>query len=193
MRGSGARGEGNVPLALVLGRVIGDVVDVFSPSVAMSVAYNGKQLSNGCECKPSAVSSPPLVSIGGADLRSFFTLVMTDPDSPNPSDPTMREYLHWVVTDIPGTTSSRFGRELVAYEAPKPVVGIHRYVMTLFKQSGGRDAVKFKPLARPHFNTRNFARINDLGHPVAAFYFNSQKEPSPSSSSSSSSRSHKRQ
>ncbi|XP_020268512.1 homeobox-leucine zipper protein HOX3-like [Asparagus officinalis] len=31
---------------------------------------------------------------------------MTDPDAPSPSDPTMREWVHWVVINIPGGTDS---------------------------------------------------------------------------------------
>lgn len=80
---------------LVLGRVIGDVVDMFMPSVNLTVAYGSRQVNNGCEIKPSAISSPPRVEVGGDDLRTCYTLVMTDPDAPSPSDPTLREYLHW--------------------------------------------------------------------------------------------------
>lgn len=31
-----------------------------------------------------------------------------DPDAPNPSNPTLREYLHWMVTDIPESTDDSF-------------------------------------------------------------------------------------
>lgn len=64
--------------SLVIGRVIGDVLESFTPSVKMSVTYNnGKQVCNGHEFFPSAVSSKPRVEIQGADMRSFFTLVRT--------------------------------------------------------------------------------------------------------------------
>jgi protein FLOWERING LOCUS T len=119
--------------SLVLGRVIGDVVDHFSPTVALRVSFNGRRVMNGADLRPSAVSERPRVEIGGADLRQAFTLVkwldnsplillifrefflinlylctyscmilfslrgkvMVDPDAPNPSNPTLREYLHW--------------------------------------------------------------------------------------------------
>ncbi|KAK4492264.1 hypothetical protein RD792_003067, partial [Penstemon davidsonii] len=51
--------------------------------------------------------------------------IMTDPDVPGPSDPYLREHLHWIVTDIPGTTDSTFGKEVVSYEMPRPKIGIH--------------------------------------------------------------------
>ncbi|XP_044361175.1 CEN-like protein 4 isoform X2 [Triticum aestivum] len=81
---------------LVVGKVIGEVIDNFNPTVNMTVTYNSdKQVSNGQEFLPSAVVSKPRIQVPGGDMRSFFTLVMTDPDVPGPSDPYLREHLHW--------------------------------------------------------------------------------------------------
>ncbi|KAJ4753314.1 PEBP (phosphatidylethanolamine-binding protein) family protein [Rhynchospora pubera] len=160
---------------LVVGKVIGEVLDSFNPSVKMRVTYNSnKQVFNGHEFFPSAVVSKPRVEVQDTDLRSLFTLVMTDPDVPGPSDPYLREHLHWIVTDIPGTTDASFGREVVGYESPRPNIGIHRFVFVLFKQKH-RQAVSV-PSSRDQFNTRQFAEDNDLGLPVAAVYFNAQRE-----------------
>lgn len=61
---------------LIVGRVIGDVLDMFNPSVTMRVTYNSNTIvSNGHELSPSLLLSKPRVEIGGQDLRSFFTLV----------------------------------------------------------------------------------------------------------------------
>jgi hypothetical protein len=62
----------------------------------------------------------------------------------------------------------------VGYETPKPVAGIHRYVFILFKQRG-RQTVR-PPDTRDHFNTRSFSEENGLGLPVAAVFFNAQRE-----------------
>ncbi|CAK9134538.1 unnamed protein product [Ilex paraguariensis] len=159
---------------LIIGRVIGDVLDFFIPTINMSVTYNNRQVFNGQELYPSAVNSKPRVEIQGGDLRSSFTLVVTDPDVPGPSDPYLREHLHWIVTDIPGTTDATFGREVVSYEIPRPNIGIHRFVFVLFKQKS-RQTVQ-TPDSRDHFNTRRFAAENDLGLPVAAVFFNAQRE-----------------
>ncbi|KAL6141767.1 hypothetical protein ACLB2K_060054 [Fragaria x ananassa] len=96
---------------LAVGRVIGDVLDSFTPTTKMIVTYNTKLVCNGHELFPSAVTAKPKVEIQGGDMRSFFTLVMTDPDVPGPSDPYLKEHLHWIVTDIPGTTDATFGRK----------------------------------------------------------------------------------
>lgn len=58
---------------LVVGRVIGDVVDMFVPSVDMSVNYGSKYV-NGCDIKPSMAASPPKVSISGRP-NELYTLV----------------------------------------------------------------------------------------------------------------------
>ncbi|GER29073.1 terminal flower 1 [Striga asiatica] len=161
---------------LIVGRVIGDMLDAFTPTTKMFVTYgNNKQVFNGHEFYPSAVAAKPRVEIQGTDMRTFYTLVMTDPDVPGPSDPYLREHLHWLVTDIPGTTDASFGKELVCYETPKPNIGIHRFVFVLFKQKG-RQTVKSLPNIRDHFNTRRFAAENELGLPVAAVFFNAQRE-----------------
>ncbi|CAI9092185.1 OLC1v1027367C2 [Oldenlandia corymbosa var. corymbosa] len=167
---------GRVVEPLAVGRVIGEVVDNFTPTVAMSITYTNcnKQVYNGHELMPAVIVAKPRVDIGGEDMRSAYTLIMTDPDAPSPSDPYLREHLHWIVTDIPGTTDASFGREIVSYETPKPVIGIHRYVFILFKQRR-RQTVK-PPASRDGFNTRSFAEENDLGSPVAVAYFNAQRE-----------------
>ncbi|KAJ0013835.1 protein HEADING DATE 3A-like [Pistacia vera] len=159
---------------LVIGRVIGDVVNGFIRSVSLRVSYNNKEVGNGVELKPSQVANIPRVDIGGTDLRDFYTLVMVDPDAPSPSNPSLREYLHWMVTDIPATTGANFGKELWCYESPRPTLGIHRFVFVLFRQLG-RQTV-YAPGWRQNFSTRDFAELYNLGAPVSAVYFNCQKE-----------------
>nr|XP_019707288.1 protein HEADING DATE 3A isoform X1 [Elaeis guineensis]XP_029121663.1 protein HEADING DATE 3A isoform X1 [Elaeis guineensis] len=94
---------------LVVGRVVGDVLDPFNRTTTLRVSYGSREVTNGREFKPSQVVIQPRVDVGGNDLRTSYTLVMVDPDAPNPSDPSLREYLHWLVTDIPGTTGATFG------------------------------------------------------------------------------------
>lgn len=61
---------------LVVGKVIGEVIDNFNPTVKMTVTYSSnKQVFNGHEFFPSAVVSKPRIEVQGGDMRSFFTLV----------------------------------------------------------------------------------------------------------------------
>nr|BAG72295.1 Hd3a [Oryza rufipogon]BAG72296.1 Hd3a [Oryza rufipogon]BAG72297.1 Hd3a [Oryza rufipogon]BAG72299.1 Hd3a [Oryza rufipogon]BAG72300.1 Hd3a [Oryza rufipogon] len=167
-------GSGRNRDPLVVGRVVGDVLDAFVRSTNLKVTYGSKTVSNGCELKPSMVTHQPRVEVGGNDMRTFYTLVMVDPDAPSPSDPNLREYLHWLVTDIPGTTAASFGQEVMCYESPRPTMGIHRLVFVLFQQLG-RQTV-YAPGWRQNFNTKDFAELYNLGSPVAAVYFNCQRE-----------------
>ncbi|KAG4923002.1 hypothetical protein JHK86_051815 [Glycine max] len=165
---------------LVIGGVIGDVLEPFTSSVSMGIVYNNcPQVINCCELKPSKILNRPRIEIGGDDLRTFYTLVMVDPDAPSPGNPTQREYLHWLITNIPATTGANFGEEIVSYESPRPIVGIHRIVFVLFRQL--RRLTLQPPAWRQNFNTRDFAEIYNLGLPVAAMYFNCKRENDQSS------------
>ncbi|MBA0801638.1 hypothetical protein Gohar_011991 [Gossypium harknessii] len=128
-----------VPEPLTVGRVIGEVVDNFTPSVQMTVTYNpNKQVANGHELMPAAISARPRVEIGGNDMRDAYTLIMTDPDAPSPSDPFLREHLHWMVTDVPGTTDVSFG------EFRKPNFNIYIYICILIYGNLGLNLIDFK-------------------------------------------------
>ncbi|XP_062218674.1 protein VERNALIZATION 3-like [Phragmites australis] len=160
--------------AVTLARVIGDILDPFYSSVDLMVLFNGMPIVSGVELRSPMVSDRPRVEIGGDDYRVVYTLVMVDPDAPNPSNPTLREYLHWMVTDFPASTDATYGREVMCYEAPAPATGIHRMVLVLFRQLG-RETV-YAPSMRHNFNTRGFALRYSLGEPVAAMYFNCQRQ-----------------
>jgi hypothetical protein len=58
--------------------------------------------------------------------------------------------------------------------AVEPMKSIHRFVLVLFQQLG-RQTV-YAPGWRQNFNTRDFAELYNLGPPVAAVYFNCQRE-----------------
>ena len=61
---------------LVVGKVIGEVIDNFNPTMKMTVTYSSnKQVFNGHEFFPSAVVAKPRIEVQGGDMRSFFTLV----------------------------------------------------------------------------------------------------------------------
>ena len=70
MAGSGRERE-----PLVVGRVVGDVLDPFVRTTNLRVSYGTRTVSNGCELKPSMVVNQPRVEVGGPDMRTFYTLV----------------------------------------------------------------------------------------------------------------------
>ncbi|KAF8658214.1 hypothetical protein HU200_059435 [Digitaria exilis] len=159
---------------LVVGNIVGDIVDHFPVSALLRLLYGGRELTCGSEMRPSQVATEPTVHITGGGARAFYTLVMVDPDSPSPSNPSKREYLHWLVTDIPEGAGANHGNEVVAYESPRPTAGIHRFVFIVFRQA--LQQAIYAPGWRANFNTRDFAACYSLGEPVAAIYFNCQRE-----------------
>ncbi|MED6201316.1 Protein HEADING DATE 3A [Stylosanthes scabra] len=161
---------------LAVGGVIGDVLDPFETCASLRIVYNNNsEVVNSLELKPSQIINQPRVEVGGDDFRTLYTLIMVDPDAPSPSNPKMREYLHWLVMNIPGTTGASFGQEILGYESPRPAAGIHRMVFMLFRQMMRRQKIH-PPRWRNNFNTRDFAQVYNLGSPVAALYFNCQRE-----------------
>nr|AOM81059.1 flowering locus T-like 3 protein [Oxybasis rubra] len=161
--------------SLVVGQVIGDVLDPFIRSVTLRVIYDGREVINASEFRPSQVANPPMIEIqGNNDPMTFYTLVMVNPDAPSPGNPIEREYLHWLVINIPATGGISLGQEIVAYENPTPSLGIHRLVFAVFRHSE-RQTIN-APGWRPNFFTREFVEVYNLGLPVAATYFTCQRE-----------------
>ncbi|CAM0913989.1 unnamed protein product [Alopecurus aequalis] len=158
---------------LIVGNIVGDIVDYFDASARLKVLYGGREVTVGSELRPSHVASQPTVRITGLS-RSLYTLVMVDPDAPSPCDPSEREYLHWLVTDIPEGGDVNRGTEVVAYKSPSPTAGIHRFVFTVFRQKAQQTI--HAPGRRANFNTRDLAACYTLGTPAAAAYFNCQRE-----------------
>jgi Raf kinase inhibitor-like YbhB/YbcL family protein len=92
--------------------------------------------------------SPPLEWSGAPNGTRSFALIVDDPDAPDPAKP-QRVYVHWVVYNIPGSTTSLpenasktglppgamqgtndFGKQ--AYGGPCPPIGRHRYFFKLY-------------------------------------------------------------
>uniref|UniRef100_A0A0E0NHG3 Uncharacterized protein n=1 Tax=Oryza rufipogon TaxID=4529 RepID=A0A0E0NHG3_ORYRU len=152
---------------LVVGNVVGDILDPFIKSASLRVLYSNRELTNGSELKPSQVANEPRIEIAGRDMRTLYTLFMLLTKSEN-------KLTNRLVTDIPETTNASFGNEIVSYESPKPTAGIHRFVFVLFRQSVQQTI--YAPGWRQNFNTRDFSALYNLGPPVAAVFFNCQRE-----------------
>ncbi|KAL4557380.1 hypothetical protein LXL04_035556 [Taraxacum kok-saghyz] len=149
---------------------IRNVVRPFVPTVAMRVYFGINVLINSCVLETSVVQNAPTVHIGGQP-NELYTLVMVDPDAPNPNEPHFRQLVSWIVTNIPGWGSCEQGTEIASYERPNPEIGIHRYILILYKQQSrltDMDTVN----SRVCFNVDDFANKHNLGNPVGLAYFN---------------------
>nr|XP_043616154.1 protein MOTHER of FT and TFL1 homolog 2-like [Erigeron canadensis] len=154
--------------------VIGIMSEPFVPSVHMKASYGNHLVSNGRYLRTLVVCAAPSVTIDG-DPNALYTLVMIDPDVPNPYEPTSQDFVSWIVINIPGGTSCAQGTEFLSYNAPKPDIGVHRHVFVLYKQQSRLDGIETLP-SRICFKTRDFAEKHNLGYPVNLSYFNTKKE-----------------
>jgi Raf kinase inhibitor-like YbhB/YbcL family protein len=91
-----------------------------------------------------ADTSPPLAWSDAPDGTKTFAMIVDDPDAPDPAAP-KQTWVHWVVYDIPATTTStaagalppgaRPGRNDYGHDrwnGPCPPIGRHRYVHKLY-------------------------------------------------------------
>ncbi|GIY38926.1 OV-16 antigen [Caerostris extrusa] len=65
----------------------------------------------------------------------FYTLVMFDPDAPDPQKPVFSHFLHWLVMNIPGT-NLHSGKVIIDYmrPSPPPYSNAHRYILLVYQQ-----------------------------------------------------------
>jgi len=92
-------------------------------------------------------ASPPLSWSGAPATTKSFAVIVDDPDAPDPKAPKMT-YVHWVLYDIPATTSSldedatkqlppgaqqgmNDGKR-AGYGGPCPPIGRHRYFFKVY-------------------------------------------------------------
>jgi len=91
-----------------------------------------RELPMGVQMLLVQIQSRPHVELHGNGFggdAEKYTLVMVDPDAPSPSSPTLRNILHWLVTDIPGSTSPSQG--LLWHFPPLPPHPLHGDIYTL--------------------------------------------------------------
>lgn len=160
--------------------LVPDVLNKYPESI-LEVTYKGNvQVQEGNELTPTMVQDPPTVK-WNADANSFYLIIMIDPDPPKRINPTLREWLHWIVGNIPGCDMSK-GEVLAEYVGAGPPrgAGLHRYVQLLFKQPGKIDFSNraklnnTSDLGRSHFCSRGFAKEYNLGEPIAVNLFQAQ-------------------
>lgn len=147
------------------------------------ITYHGYvKVDCGKKLEPMQVRDQPEV-MWPASPEGYYTLIMIDPDMPSPIHPDDREFLHWMVLNIPGNLLT-LGDFRVGYVGATPLQGSgsHRYVTLLYKQ---KEYTKFdfewlpKHVrdGRKGFRTSAFARKYKFGYPVAGNFFTSSWNP----------------
>lgn len=134
-----------------------DAGNFFSINASMS------QPAVTTSCKPGRCTVP---------RRTYYTLIMADPDAPTRENPIRRNIWHYGVTNIPNGRVSQ-GTTITTYRGPMPPMGTHRYTLLLFRQNGQISAPATPDDARAGFSVKDFAARYNLGAPVAVNWFTS--------------------
>ncbi|CAG0918763.1 unnamed protein product [Notodromas monacha] len=155
--------------------LIPDVCDHF-PKETLAVRYldSGKsaEVKFGNELRPSQVSRAPSTVTWTAKPGQLYAIIMVDPDAPSRVEPSYRSWLHWLVTNVPGSEVNR-GDLVASYKgsAPPKDTGNHRYFLLVFEQQRGRIDVRETFEKRASFDTRKFINEYGLGDLIAGNYF----------------------
>uniref|UniRef100_A0A915J7Q8 Uncharacterized protein n=1 Tax=Romanomermis culicivorax TaxID=13658 RepID=A0A915J7Q8_ROMCU len=94
-----------------------------APKNKLMVNYEGTILENGMNFKTNQLRFAPRVQYAGADPEGTYSLVMIDPDNLSREKPTVAEWLHWLVLNIPASNiidGIMGGQVLMAYGSPGP-------------------------------------------------------------------------
>lgn len=149
------------------------------PQELLKVVYNDLNVPLGGSIAFYQAANPP--TLIWDDKDAYYTIIMTDPDSPSRADPKLKELEHWIVGNIYRRNISS-GQAFAEYVGPKDAreyddeKGIHRYIISVFEQSGeqfftDRSIPRDNMLFRGLFNTSHFVKEHKLRGPVAATYF----------------------
>nr|CAD2198301.1 unnamed protein product [Meloidogyne enterolobii] len=151
-----------------------------APKQKLNVMFNGVQVEPGNELPVHHLKNAPRVTLN-VDPESTFSIVMIDPDNLSRKNPSVAEWLHWLVANIPasnilegingGATSTTLWNRSPGSPAPQPRTGDHRYIIVLFEHQGRRLQVP-KYNTRAKFSLKKFMEKHQLeGSLLAANYF----------------------
>ncbi|XP_014207198.1 protein D2-like [Copidosoma floridanum] len=159
--------------------IVPDALDT-APNQLISLAYKGKAVKFGEELLPTDVIEQPTLEWNVADPSSYYTLIMTNIDPSSRQKPIYREFLHWLVVNVPGDDVSK-GETIAEYVGAGPPKngGVHRMLFTVYKQP---DKLTFTEAfmhnrqlgIRLRFSQKNYSDKYNLGDPVAGMMYTSR-------------------
>ena len=116
-----------------------------------SVQFSGKEAAGNLRKRANTLSAP-LVSFVADPPDELYTIILSDPNSADPS------YLHWLVINIPGERVAE-GQAVVPYQPPNPPSGTHNYYVDLYVQ---KEKLDFVAPGRTGFNIDDFVAKYNL-------------------------------
>jgi len=93
----------------------------------MNIIYNKNKNVEGQFIKTLDSQTKPIVNLFGLDNKKKYILIMYDPDAVGGN------FIHWIVTQIPGNYFDK-GYPILDYYNPHPPKGsgLHRYIFSLY-------------------------------------------------------------
>ncbi|XP_072157717.1 protein D3 isoform X4 [Bemisia tabaci] len=164
--------------------IIPDVIPC-SPKYVINVTYiPGVTVYFGNKLEPEELKKEPVKCGWPVTPGHNYTLMLTGADDPSVANHMNREFLQWLVVDIPGSDVLK-GTTIAKY-APvmmPPDTGLHRYVFIVYEQPKVRPKWHEPPIHdfndghRVKFSNQKFSRKYNLGDLYAANYFHSEPDP----------------
>nr|XP_018902371.1 PREDICTED: protein D2-like isoform X1 [Bemisia tabaci]XP_018902372.1 PREDICTED: protein D2-like isoform X1 [Bemisia tabaci] len=122
--------------------------------------------------------------IWNAQENIYYTAMLVGLDEPSVQTPVHREYLYWLVTNIP-ICKILNGHVIAEYQQPKPEnnTGLHRYVYIVYRQPCGEMIYREKHIdkrdiePRYNFSNRKFADKYGYAGPYAVNFFTAKFSP----------------
>ena len=134
------------------------------------IRYNIVDIRPGQKMSQLDVANQPILYWNSKIGDGPYTLFMVDPDSPDPANPMYREWVHWMLVNIPGNDINR-ALEVLPYQSPTPPRGTHRYIFYLYDQQNKLIPINLT-YARQSFNRALFLWQNNLLQtPIASNYY----------------------
>ncbi|XP_065356007.1 putative odorant-binding protein A5 [Calliphora vicina] len=160
-------------------KIIPDVLQT-APKEKLKLEFeNGLIVGDGKEFTPTQTKDAPTID-WSADPNTYYTVYMSCPDAPISANPIWREFVHWLVVNVPGKDIEK-GDEYCAYVGPlaPKTSGMTRYVFLIYEQPG--KLVFDEPFVNQskmedfqNFKVEKFAEKYKLGKPLAGNIFRSQ-------------------
>ncbi|KAI9485290.1 MAG: phosphatidylethanolamine-binding protein [Benjaminiella poitrasii] len=149
-----------------------------NPTVEVVVKLpEGQQVEPGTFVKPEQCIKRPEIEITNFHTESrLYTLMLVDPDSPDVEHKTYQQYCHWLISNVPLSTTSSVvngGDSILDYIPPHPQKGTkyHRYTLIAFEQPNeGQAKVEVKVDGRERFDVNELAQAYGLRATGANFF-----------------------
>jgi phosphatidylethanolamine-binding protein (PEBP) family uncharacterized protein len=181
-------------------KIVPDLIPEFKPTLEVFVDYNGKAVDFGNTFntlgklaslqKATLVKSRLTIFTETTPEPNFsitrellynpattkYTLIMADPDAPNPSAPILKDFLHWIVSDVqPNCVATQKRKTVAPYMLPTPLsVAEHRYTYLIYRQPPNYvppPSLNYLPGARASFNLAAYVKEAKLEGPVGGNYY----------------------